>query len=117
MRKKIYFLFFCLLITAYSFSQHKTFNFRIRTITAGVTINNLSDTQTIIQAALFLKQAEKEFTKAGYEVQTLRIATSNLYTYLNNHSLTTALPYLKTFDEIALRNSIGAFSIGQVLPA
>ncbi|HET6766603.1 MAG TPA: DUF711 family protein [Chitinophagaceae bacterium] len=117
MRKKIHFLFFCLLITPYLHSQQKTFNFRIRTITAGVTLKNLSDTQTVIQAIRFLKHAEKEFTKAGYEVQTLRIATSNLYTYLNNHSLTTALPFLKTFEGIALRHGIGHFSVGQVLPA
>lgn len=117
MKKNIHLLLFCLLIASYLYSQQKTFKFRIRTITAGVTMKNLSDTQTIIQAVLFLKHAEKEFKKAGYEVQTLRIATSNLYTYLNNHSLTTALPFLKTFDDIAIRNGIGAFSIGQVLPA
>ena len=117
MRKNIRILLFCLLITPFLYSQQKTFNFRIRTITAGVTMKNLSDTSTIIQAVLFLKQAKIEFTKAGYEVQTLRIATSNLYTYLNNHSLTTALPFLKTLDDIALRNGIGSFSIGQVLPA
>lgn len=117
MRKKIHFLFFCLLITTCLFSQQKTFHFRIRTITAGVTIKNLSDTQPIIQAVRFLKHAEKEFRKAGYEVQTLRIATSNLYTYLNEHNWITALPFLQTFDDIAVRNGIAAFSVGQVLPA
>jgi uncharacterized protein len=116
MRTKLHFLFFCLLITPYLYCQQKKFNFRVRTITAGVTIKNLSDTQPILQAIVFLKRAEKEFTKAGYEVQTLRIATSNLYSYLHNHSLATALPFLKTFDDIAIRNGIGAFSIGQVLP-
>ena len=66
-----------LLLIDYVRGQKSNFNFRIRTITAGVTLKDLSDTLTIIRAVSFLKQAQKEFTDAGYEVQTIRIATSN----------------------------------------
>lgn len=112
MRFCLSFLF--LLFANDAFTQQQAFHFRIRTITAGVTLKNLSDTASLKEAIIFLKQAEKEFTNQGYEVQTLRIATSNLYTYLGNRSLTDALPFLKAFDEIAVRNRIN-LSIGQIL--
>ena len=115
MGKTNFFLIFLLFLVCNVHAQKSSFTFRIRTITAGVTLKNLSDTQSLNQAVSFLKQAKKEFTDAGYEVQTLRIATSNLYTYLNNYSLEDALPFLKAFDDIAIRNGISAFSIGQVL--
>ena len=115
MSKSIYLLLFFLLFTGYLHSQRTSFLFRIRTVTAGVTIKNLSDTSILKQAISFLKQAEKEFSKHGYEVQTLRIATSNLHTYLSTYSLSDALPFLEVFDEIAKRNGV-ILSIGQVLP-
>ena len=115
MRKTNCILTILLCFVFYVHGQKSSFTFRIRTITAGVTLKNLSDTQSLNQAASFLKQAKKEFTDAGYEVQTLRIATSNLYTYLNNYSLKDALPFLQAFDDIAVKNGISAFSIGQVL--
>ncbi|HEY0434374.1 MAG TPA: DUF711 family protein, partial [Chitinophagaceae bacterium] len=96
-------------------SQGPAPRFRIRTITAGVTLKSLDDTTTIISAIEFLKLAKKKFTNAGYEVQTIRVATSNLYSYLHNISLNEAIPYLKAFDRIASSNGIALFSIGQVL--
>ena len=115
MEYRKFILLFFLFSISYAHGQKKNFNFRIRTITAGVTIKNLSDTPTINKAVAFLKKAEKEFINAGYEVQTLRIATSNLYTYLKGHSLNETLPFLKIFDDIAVRNGISLLSIGQVL--
>ena len=96
-------------------SQNSEHHFRIRTITAGVTLKDLADTMPIHTAAEFLKKAQKEFMDAGYEVQTLRIATSNLYTWLNKYSLKEALPFLKLLDEVAVRNGITYLSIGQAL--
>ncbi|HEX6890526.1 MAG TPA: DUF711 family protein [Chryseolinea sp.] len=103
------------LFISYANAQVTPFNFRIRTITAGVTLKNLADTLAIIQAANFLKVAQKDFTDAGYEVQTLRISLSNVYTHLNNSNLNDALPSLKAIDNIATRNGITYVSIGQVL--
>jgi uncharacterized protein (UPF0210 family) len=104
------------MLASYAQGQKGNFNFRIRTITAGVTLKNLADTAPIHRAISFLKQAQKEFADAGYEVQTLRISTSNLYSYLDNHSLNEALPFLKVFDDMAVKNGIAFLSVGQVLP-
>ncbi|MEQ8809200.1 MAG: DUF711 family protein [Imperialibacter sp.] len=105
------FLFFALI----SHSQNPPLFFKIRTITAGITVESLSDTTSVIKAIEFLKQARTDYTNAGYEVQTIRIATQNLYEYLGGKTLDEALPYLKKFDEIAQRDDV-SFAIGAVLP-
>jgi uncharacterized protein (UPF0210 family) len=89
-------------------------SFRIRTITTGITLTNLFDTARFKEAISFLQAAKKTFVAEGYEVQTLRVATSNLYTYLNKSSLNEALPFLQQFDAIARRNGV-ILSVGQVL--
>jgi uncharacterized protein (UPF0210 family) len=86
----------------------------VRTITAGVSLSGLTDSAALLKAIDFLKKAKKEFVTRGYEVQTLRVATSNLYTYQGSHSLYEALPYLERFDQIALRSGV-ILSVGQVL--
>ncbi|MDH5367806.1 MAG: DUF711 family protein [Cyclobacteriaceae bacterium] len=91
------------------------YNFRIRTITAGVSLSSLSDTVTINQTIAFLKKSRTEYTKKGYEVQTLRIVTQNIYEYLGGKSYKEAIPYLKIIDQIAKREDI-VLSIGQLLP-
>jgi uncharacterized protein len=90
-------------------------SFRIRTITAGVTVANLSDTVAISKGIDFLKKARAEYTKVGYEVQTLRIVTQNIYEYPGSRSLKESIPYLKLIDQIALREGI-ILSIGELLP-
>src|SRR5690606_5740581 len=91
------------------------YNFRIRTITAGVSLSSLSDTVTINQTVAFLKKSRTEYTKKGYEVQTLRIVTQNIYEYLGGKSYKEAIPYLKIIDQIAKRDDI-VLSIGELLP-
>ena len=103
-----------LLLPALLFAQGRAYHFRVRTITAGVSLSGLSDTADISKAIDFLKAAKQEFVAQGYEVQTLRVATSNLYTYLGGHSLQEALPYLEQFDRIAQRGGV-ILSVGQVL--
>ena len=91
--KKINLLLTFLLFLVYSgYGQKGAFSFRIRTITAGITLKDLSDTASLERAINFLKQAKKEFTDAGYEVQTLRIATSNLYRFRAPHEALTLAP-------------------------
>jgi uncharacterized protein len=97
------------------FSQSTEHHFRIRTITAGITVSSLSDTSTVIKAFEFLKQARRTFQEAGYEVQTIRIATQNLYEYINGKTYSEALPYLTKFDRIAQKDDI-AFALGAILP-
>ena len=111
MRKNI-FLLLCLLPSLLH-AQGETHHFRVRTITAGVSLSGLADTAALLRAIDFLKAAKQKFVARGYEVQTLRVATSNLYTYLGSHSLYETLPYLERFDRIAQRAGV-ILSVGQV---
>ncbi len=88
--------------------------FRIRTITAGVNLKSVSDLGTIESAMAFLERTKKEFEKAGYEVQTLRIATQPLNEYLNDRSLNAAIPALKTIDLLITSKNV-LLSIGPVI--
>jgi uncharacterized protein len=49
--------------------------FRIRTLTAGVTVRDAGDLRAVDDAIAFLQRAKKRFEGEGYEVQTTRIAT------------------------------------------
>ena len=93
MRKGKVLILFLLFSICHAYGQ-RNFNFRIRTITAGAPLRSLADTISISQAVNFLKQAQKEFIDAGYEVQTLRIATSNFFTHVDNRNPKDALPLL-----------------------
>lgn len=115
MTKKYLFLLCLLCWISYSYAQEKRFNFRIRTITAGVTLKSLSYTGTLKKAISFLLAARKTFTDAGYEVQTLRIATSNLYSYTGSQGLEQSIPALQRIDRIMGEDNI-ALSVGQILP-
>jgi uncharacterized protein (UPF0210 family) len=90
-------------------------NFRIRTITAGVSMSSLTDTITIRNAITFLKKARAEYVSKGYEVQTIRIATQHLYQYLRASSYQEAAPHLIRIDRIARREGVSV-SIGELLP-
>lgn len=88
--------------------------FRIRTITAGVNLDSVSDFASIESAVAFLERAKKEFEAAGYEVQTLRIATQPLKEYLNDRSRDQAIPALKTIDRLIASKNV-VLSIGPVI--
>jgi len=64
----------CLPGIAFSGDRHPMF--KIRTITAGVTLESLTDTDALRRAAGFLREARAAFEDAGHSVQTVRIATS-----------------------------------------
>jgi uncharacterized protein len=113
--KKFQFLLVITLLTSF-LANGQTHNFRIRTITAGVSLSNLSDTTTILNAIAFLKKSKAEYVSKGYEVQTLRIVTQNAYEYLGSRTYQDAIPYLKAIDKIAVREGI-SLSIGELLPA
>jgi len=116
MTKKLFAILFPILFSSLSlFGQQASPQFRVRTITAGISLKSLADTETIRSAIEFLKLAKQAYNDKGYEVQTLRISTQNFYKYIDQHSYNDALAYLIEFDRIALRNNI-LLSIGQVLP-
>ena len=116
MTKKLFALCLLLSFTIVLFSQEKTIHpFRVRTVTAGITLNSLADTSTFNAAIEFLKKAKQAYIDKGYEVQTIRISTQNLYKYLDQYSYDDALPFLERLDKIARQNNI-LLSIGQLLP-
>jgi len=97
------------------YSQESNHPFRVRTVTAGVTLASLNDTATLNSAIEMLKKVKQEYLMEGYEVQTLRISTQNLYKYIDQYSYDETLPFLVKFDKLAQRNNI-ILSIGQILP-
>src|ERR1700760_1229091 len=114
MKKTIGFLICLVGFSGLLHCQPGAFSFRVRTITAGVTPAGPGDTATLTKAIKFCIEARKAFTSKGYEVQTLRVATSNLYSWLNGHSMDEVLRDLQLWDAIAVRNGV-IISIGQVL--
>src|SRR5436309_3524901 len=77
-------------------AKHK---FRIRTITAGINLESTSDLKTVESAIEFLQHARKKFEDAGYEIQTVRIATQPFTQYLSGKSRTDAIADLKRIDD------------------
>ena len=115
MTKKLFALYLLFPLTTILYSQETTHPFRVRTVTAGITLNSLDDTTTFNTAIEFLKKARQAYVDKGYEVQTIRISTQHLYKYLNPYSYNDALPFLVKLDKIAQRNNVSV-SIGQLLP-
>jgi uncharacterized protein len=89
-------------------------NFKIRAITAGVSLKDVTDTTTIKNAISFLKKTRAAYIEAGYQVQTIRIVTQNLYEYTGGKSYPQLIPFLKAIDAIATREEVN-LSIGELL--
>ena len=94
--------------------QGQSFDFRIRTITAGVTLENLDDISTINNAIAFLESSKRLFTAQGYEVQTLRIATQNLHELIAARPTRQSIQQLKKIDEILIFKNVG-LAIGELV--
>ena len=89
-------------------------NFKIRTITAGVTLTGPEDFDKLRAAVEFLTTAKARYTAAGYDVQTIRISTQPLPEYMPDWKNQAAIDTLQGVDQFALDNGVG-FSIGQVI--
>lgn len=88
--------------------------FRIRTITAGVPLENAGDFASFESALAFLHAARQDFQAEGYEVQTIRMASQPLAGYLPDWMSPAALESLGALDQRAVAADVG-FSIGPVL--
>ncbi len=89
-------------------------NFVIRTITAGVNLQNLASIEELIKIHQFLKEAKKTYEGKGYFVQTIRIATNHFHEIWREQEWMKSIELLKIIDEFAVENQI-MISIGQVL--
>lgn len=91
-------------------------NYKIRTITAGLHLENMVDLKQAETAVTFLKQARKLYIAEGYEVQTLRLATQPLRQYLPDWSSESSLEAIKDLDRFAVEHGV-VCSIGPVITA
>jgi uncharacterized protein (UPF0210 family) len=89
---------------------------RIRTITAGVAVSGLDDVGAIERALGRLQRIRRRMESAGYEVQTIRVATTPLIAALDAGQRRLALSALEKFDAtIAAADAL--LSIGPILTA
>src|SRR5437763_17209244 len=72
--------------------------FRIRTITAGTTLHGPATPEALQPALAFLKAAKRAAVDAGYEVQTLRIATHPFLQGVDSRERPDALSALQALD-------------------
>lgn len=87
---------------------------RIRTLTAGVELKNPADAAALERALARAMRARKRVQDAGYEVQTIRVATNPVVATLSASQRSAALRDLQQLDALAL--AAGAvMSIGPVL--
>ena len=89
-------------------------SFRIRTITAGVSLRPGSWHQQLQQAAEFLREARSDLQNQGYEVQTLRIATQPLPEYLSEWLSSEGLYVLTEMDDFCEQQDL-ILSIGPII--
>jgi len=89
-------------------------NFHIRTITAGLRLENSNDLEPARAALSFLRNARAAFEEEGHQVQTLRLATQPLPDYLPDWSNPASLEPLRALDQFAEANGV-VCSIGPVI--
>ena len=89
-------------------------DFRIRTITAGISLSSISDTTSILQAIKFLNESKEEYQRLGYEVQTTRISTQSLHKLISKLPDSETIRNLKVIDQIAIRENV-SLSIGELI--
>ncbi len=74
---------------------------KIRTVTAFVRLNRATYQAQVTEALKMLRAAKDSFTKAGYEVETLRITTQPFPEYTRGLTPEQALEFFKTYDKLA----------------
>lgn len=87
--------------------------FRVRTITAGTTLGDPRDQAPVEAALAFLERAKRGLVDAGYEVQTVRVATQPLVAGLTPRARAAALPALQALDRV-VTDAKALLSIGPV---
>jgi len=89
-------------------------DFNIRTITAGITLENLSDTLTLKESIAFLEGARKAYEAAGYTVQTIRISSQHLHELLAGKADQTTIVQLQAIDQILVRHNV-SMAMGELV--
>jgi uncharacterized protein (UPF0210 family) len=87
---------------------------RVRTITTGLELSPRGESPRLQDALEFLAAAKRSFVNAGYEVQTLRIATNPWLAGASSSERRQLLERLRALDEILLEHDV-ILGIGPVL--
>jgi uncharacterized protein (UPF0210 family) len=86
---------------------------RVRTITAGVTLDGTSrDKATLTKAARFLKEARSAFEHEGKDVQTVRVATNPWPDYLRGTGQGDVVPEALRLERLCVDLGIDFLSLG-----
>jgi uncharacterized protein (UPF0210 family) len=88
--------------------------FRVRTITAGTNLRGADDTRAVEAAIAFLKGARRVIGDAGYEVQTIRVATQPFLEEAGHRARADALAALQALDRAVVAEG-ALLSLGPVL--
>ncbi|HKU17343.1 MAG TPA: DUF711 family protein [Steroidobacteraceae bacterium] len=87
---------------------------RVRTITTGLELSPQGESQRLASALQFLADAKRRFVDAGYEVQTLRMASNPWLATAAPRDRQQLLGRLRELDEIVGRHGV-ILSVGPVL--
>ncbi len=82
-------------------SSQSTSQPRVRTITAFVRLDRPAYRQQVAEALKMLHAAKDAFTKAGYEVETIRITTQPFPEYTRGMSEEQTLEFFRQYDKLA----------------
>ena len=85
---------------------------KIRTITTGVSFQSPDVEEQVKKTAEFNRKAKTIFEKAGYEVQTTRIATNSWEEYLGSLSDTEIVSAIQKIEQICQSLDVSFFSLG-----
>jgi uncharacterized protein (UPF0210 family) len=87
---------------------------RVRAITAGVTLRSLAELGHAETALAMLGRAKRRFVEAGFEVQTVRVATTPLLAHFGAAARASSLDDLRALDRLA-QDAGAVLSVGPVL--
>src|ERR1044072_4424615 len=87
---------------------------RVRTITAGLELTQRGETKRLDNTLDFLAAAKRTFVNAGYEVQTLRIATNPWLSWASPRDREQLLTRVRELDKIVTERGM-ILSLGPVL--
>ena len=88
--------------------------YHVRTITAGLKMQNIADIDQAEAAVTFLNEARNTIAAEGHQVQTLRLATQPLQRYLPDWMNPDAIEAIQVLDKFAVEKDV-SFSIGPVI--
>src|SRR5437879_3738087 len=76
---------------------------KVRAITGFVRLNPTDYARQITEALSVLREAQGEFEKQGYQVETIRIVTQPLGELVSEQSDAQALAFLRVLDELSVK--------------